>query len=217
MYKDGNNIYNDLLHKIHPDLTIKRQFKVPTSLPKTDLSLFFKDISCSEEGNKLKCSQSEQTTKAELDQFTEAYLNKKSNNYMDQKSVKWSNKSKNSLSLEERFKNLDKLQGKHNLNACQSDPPINYNPKVGKREVNSNLPAFSTARDELQIQMSKQGTRQYSDENIQGEGNKKRLGSRRTAKNKFVCPLLSSKDRYVFYVLINQNLNIFCVKLEIQA
>lgn len=185
-----------MLHKIHPDLAIKRQFKVPTSLPKTDFSLFFKDMPCSEEGNKLKCSQSEQITKAELDQFTEVYLGKKSHNYAEQKSVKWSNKSKNTLSLEEKFKNLDKLQGKHNLNACQSDPPL----KVGKREVHYNYPAFSTARDELQIQMSKAGTsstRNYSDENIQGEGNKKRLGSRRAGKNKFVCPLLSSKDRYV--------------------
>lgn len=206
MYKDGNNIYNDLLHKIHPDLAIKRQFKVPTSLPNTDLSSFFKDIPCSEEGNKLKCSQSEQITKAELDQFTEAYLDKKSHNNADQKPVKWSNRNKNTLSLEERFRNLDRLQGKHNIiNTCQSDPPTNCNPKVGKKEGNYNFPsAFSTARDELQIQMSKAGTstRQYSDENIQGEGNKKRLGTRRTAKNKFVCPLLSSKDRYVFYVLI---------------
>ncbi|KAH1022559.1 fidgetin-like protein 1 [Dendroctonus ponderosae] len=175
VYKGGDNIYNKLLHEIRSKMDTEFTLRVPKHLKKLDLNAQITKLDCSEQG--LHCAKSELISESELKQFADWFAAKQQPSILR----KFTDNESNIIETPQVLQSKSQFSGAGRIANRKTD-----------------LSQFTTARHELENQKfaRKVGTglgQSYSDDNINTESRKK-LGSRRTAKGKFVSPLLAHRE-----------------------
>ncbi|XP_066246828.1 fidgetin-like protein 1 isoform X2 [Euwallacea similis] len=191
VYNDGKNIYNTLLLKNHPDITIIRQFKIPNNMQKINLTAYLTNLPCSN-GKALYCENSHNISATEFTQFANIWEEKKEIITLIEKLPNRKILGRNNINLENRFENLDKLQG---VSSSSHAPSEAFTQSTSnKKHTKPNLPWFSTAREELENSApSRLSSNEQMKSHSEGDVENRKKG-RRVAKSKFVSPLLSRKE-----------------------
>ncbi|XP_066152524.1 fidgetin-like protein 1 isoform X2 [Euwallacea fornicatus] len=191
IYNNGKNIYNTLLFKHHPDITNNRQFKIPDNMQKINLTAYLTNLPCSD-GKALYCEKSHNISPAELTQFADIWEEKKETITPIEKLSNKKFLGRNNINLENRFENLDKLQG---ISSSSNAPSEAFNYSIpNKNHTKPNLPWFSTAREELENSAPLRfGGNEQMKPHSESESENRKKG-KRVARSKFVSPLLSRKE-----------------------
>ncbi|XP_030756820.1 fidgetin-like protein 1 [Sitophilus oryzae] len=191
VYQENENLYNNLMKKSYPNINIKRQFKITRELPKINLDTYLEDLKCSDSG-KVYCSESEKISKQQLQQFGKLFSTNQ-------------DKQANIHILSSK---IDKQVGKTSSSYTVKQEHIEK-----KRDV---LNSFKSAREELDIQHSKVGfggSTNVSDENLVG-GQKRKLGMRRSVRDRFISPLLSRSNSNEEFDQKNEDVPVVHEKLK---
>lgn len=173
VYKGKENVYNEKLKQLFPNIRHGRRFKIPEQMPKIDFNLYLKDLGC-QSSSKTYCSISENVSKYELQQFGNLFHKTASISKLTTNKINSENHlQKKSNSINNELRSIDK-----------------------KEAVFS---GFRTARQELVNQQNNKLTFSANsnivDEETVGVSLKRKLGLRRTGRNKFISPLLSQSNR----------------------
>ncbi|XP_076250694.1 fidgetin-like protein 1 [Rhynchophorus ferrugineus] len=181
VYKDSENVYNNKLKELFPNIKNERRFKISENVPKIDFNSHLKDLSCPN-SRKTYCNISETVSKYELEQFGNLFHkteNDTCNASLTTNKINFDRVQKKCNSIENELTRYDKK-------SCHND----------KKEIV--FSGFKTARQELVIQQSNKTTfgtnTNMFDEETVSVGLKRKLGLRRTGRNKFISPLLSRSN-----------------------
>lgn len=185
---DDKNIYNNQLSDLlaSSNQPLSKNFK--SNLDKIDIKTLIKPLPCSET-NKHYCQTSETPSETEVEEFIEAFQNQTPNTKF---------LPSNYLNENQQIKH-DRVKSRETSYSETKADRRKFNEEANPKSYTN---CFKTARDELQTQNLKKYGHSSVAQNVPFIGmaaQKRKLGTRRNINSKFISPLLSNNDRYLFF------------------